>query len=122
MHLQKGYLGHKRFAFDSLYSEGPYQPNGCGTAGCALGEMPAVWPDRFCWVMSAADDPLAICLGVGLVGTTKTIGWKEAAIDWFKIDQTTYYYLFSPAGAGLPVSADRQQVATHIQNFILAQS
>lgn len=44
-HLMHGKLGHKRFDFNeyNLPSEG-FDEKGCGTAGCAIGECPIVFP------------------------------------------------------------------------------
>ena len=45
-HLKSDRRGHKRFAMWTV-TQGPRDPEryGCGTAGCAFGELPVVWPE-----------------------------------------------------------------------------
>lgn len=43
-HLEKGQLGHQTFDFTTL-NDGPFHTDGCGTTGCALGELPILFHD-----------------------------------------------------------------------------
>jgi len=42
-HLDHGKLGHRQFDMDT-WNSGYIDSRGCGTAGCAIGECPIVWP------------------------------------------------------------------------------
>jgi hypothetical protein len=42
-HLEQGKLGHKIFNM-RVWNAGTFDKNGCGTAGCAIGECPIVFP------------------------------------------------------------------------------
>jgi len=45
-HLINGKLGHERFIFHVYnHSIGEYDKNGCGTAGCAIGECPIIFTE-----------------------------------------------------------------------------
>jgi len=44
-HLEKGKLGHERFDFGVINIGGGFYE--CGTAGCAMGELPIAFPDHF---------------------------------------------------------------------------
>lgn len=54
-HLLTGKLGHKKFNFSVWNSDkneygssiAPESPDGCGTNGCAIGELPFVFPKQF---------------------------------------------------------------------------
>lgn len=41
-HLKHGKLAHDRFDFGTIHSV-----ENCGSAGCALGELPTLWPESF---------------------------------------------------------------------------
>jgi len=45
-HLESGKLGHRIFDMRH-WNEGPYDKKGCGTAGCAIGECPLVFPKEW---------------------------------------------------------------------------
>lgn len=45
-HIATGKLGHRRFDFRCI-NEGDYDEKGCGTLGCAWGELPFVFPRTF---------------------------------------------------------------------------
>jgi hypothetical protein len=45
-HLETGQLGHKDFTMRD-WNNGPYDEKGCGTAGCAIGECPIVFPKEW---------------------------------------------------------------------------
>lgn len=47
-HLERGKLAHRQFDFSAI-NKGPRNAKGCGTSGCALGELPALWPDVWNW-------------------------------------------------------------------------
>jgi len=54
-HLESGKLGHKVFDFGvvnaTLYQNHPQQvPHGCGTHGCAMGELPILFPRSWGWI------------------------------------------------------------------------
>jgi len=54
-HLESGKLGHQVFDFGvvnaMLYKKYPRQvPHGCGTHGCAIGELPILFPRSWGWI------------------------------------------------------------------------
>jgi len=51
-HLRGEHLAHYKFNF-CVYARGKMDKDGnyCGTAGCAIGEFPAVWPKEWEWVL-----------------------------------------------------------------------
>lgn len=78
-HLENGKLGHERFDFSRYNNE----PNKCGTAGCALGECPVLWPEQWKW---DGNDPL-------LRDKWET---DESAHEFFGLDDFECDHLFYP--------------------------
>lgn len=111
-HLEKGQLGHATFDFAVVNNS---LEASCGTAGCALGELPIVWP--LCWSWNYGGIPYKI--GVQRL-------FEEDACDFFGIDQEEMDHLFYPAlqrvdvygGKKLNRSATRYEVAANIRAFI----
>lgn len=118
-HLDKGKLGHKRFDFRVFNSNVEYklkkkapiysEPGGnvCGTNGCAIGELPFVFPD-------AVEFSHA---GIRFHNRT------EDVCSFFGIDFHEKYFLFFPREyssdfSRLPARAGRHQVAAHIRKFV----
>lgn len=50
-HLEHGKLGHKVFDFSMFNSAEHGKHNTCGTAGCAIGECPILFPDSWEFVL-----------------------------------------------------------------------
>lgn len=144
-HLEKGKLIHEKFDFTSFnisideakrkkwneyyklsyeeqrlnshpveYLETP-KPYSCGTAGCALGEMPTV--DKKNWNFDKQAMP-------HLKGTR--MGPFESAIKYFGLPKGAAWHLFSPhsqqkkdfGGRILGDKAKPKQVAANIRAFI----
>lgn len=115
-HLETGKLGHDRFDFN--YYNAKFN---CGTAGCAIGECPTVFPDD--WILSGADLPIyrEARYDCGLHGTV-----CESGMAFFEISRLVYEHLFIPLGqrAGqfggetLTRSATKEQVAANIRAFV----
>lgn len=121
-HLLNGKLGHDKFDFGN-YNAGwpekqPYQDiiqrNICGTAGCAMGEMPVLFPKHF-----AFD-------GNGVVLKHDYSKWDEAAgMKFFNITSEQYNHLFMPEDQmehlgrtqNLTVKATKEDVAENIIAF-----
>lgn len=112
-HLETGTLGHKVFDFATI--NGGFK-NECGTNGCALGELPALYPNEWEWD----------CFGfVSLIqGGTDSPG--EDAMIWFNVGREECNHLFYPdlqdvdtyGGSYLHADATRQDVASNIREFI----
>jgi len=48
-HLRGTHRAHKKFSF-SILSKGKWKKGKfCGSAGCAIGELPALWPKEWTW-------------------------------------------------------------------------
>lgn len=125
-HLEKGILGHKEFDFSTV-SFGKLQPTkGCGTNGCAIGELPIVFPEDFYYKPSECN--------LGLSDELRTYNpllIKGSYTDSFS-DAEKYFNLNSTESGGLFTSdfdppwnktklnfeATRYEVAQGIRNFI----
>lgn len=120
-HLMRGKQGHARFDF-TRYNTGFSDEERmrddtakCGTAGCAVGECPIVFPRQWKWDFDS--DPIL------------RIGPRTAfrsAIVFFRLDEDQANHLFIPrrqnpstyGGVVLEGDATRQQVVSNIRLFI----
>ncbi len=116
-HLESGKLGHEVFDFSTVNDI--FLPK-CGTAGCAIGELPIIWPNNWKWSISGSIsfidkhyDDLDECV-------------DECVGEWFDLDEFMVYHLFYPenqkvrvfGGVELTESATRYDVAANIRAFI----
>lgn len=108
-HLLHGKLGHKKFNFSSYNTS----KDSCGTAGCAMGECPILWPKHFRF------EHYEVMLN-GLHSST------QSGMEWFNLTSNQYSHLFiyysqSPelyGGEGsLGFNATKEQVASNILAF-----
>lgn len=120
-HLEKGKLGHEKFDFSTI--NGSRSDGGCGTAGCAMGEFPVVWPKDWQWNK---------CGSVSLNGVD---GGTRGAVKFFGIRQDEAEHLFIPyyqhpnnyqhpniyGWIMLDNSATKEQVAANIRAFVRHQ-
>ncbi len=110
-HLMYGKLGHKKFDFRQFNSD---TENKCGTAGCAIGECPVIWPEDWCF--NAGGTPVL----------NNSLWVRRSVFTWFDITESEYYHLFEPdsqdiekyGGKNLVMTATREQVAANIKAFI----
>jgi len=119
-HLKSGKLGHKVFDFScvNFSSDGIYDSKGCGTCGCAIGELPFVFPRRFMF----RKDCGVFILEDRIKGTLNTDG----TLDFFGLCQNEAFHLFFPkyqniveyGGKSLNSVATKTQVAKNILAFI----
>ena len=121
-HLDYGKLGHEKFDFRQYNNVvGPK----CGTAGCAIGECPIVWPYYWEW----SNNGLPVLNGSDRVSIPRNIN-KNGVIfhvmRWFDINLEQSNYLFVPDsgqcyihGSVLPPTATRYEVAAHIRKFVI---
>lgn len=137
-HLETGKLGHKFFDF-SEYSftdsedgrkRNPYH---CGTAGCALGECPVVFPKS--WRFLKGDTPFFVRILPALPCEPKplTNGRDRpfrSACRFFELSADEAEHLFYPngqrplrfGGRTLDQDATRKQVARNMRAFIKVKS
>lgn len=121
-HLESDKRGHKIFDF-RIITDSLKQENGCGTAGCALGEMPLAFPDLVEWRGQK--------WGVlpGLIGNESITDSFQIAEHLFSITSEESGLLFAPSeeSAGGPQSfggeflgsdATPKQVAANIRAFV----
>lgn len=118
LHLEKGKLGHKKFNF-AVYNGGKdglqLEENGCGYAGCAIGECPFVFPGQ--WTFRAGWPRLTR----GSFDYTSGDG-----AEFFGLVSFEFSHLFKPGsqfppsygGKVLQRNATRKQVAKGIRAFI----
>ena len=121
-HLKNGQLGHEQFCFSVFNACGdPKHPhwdrkvfkhNGCGTLGCALGEMPIICDE---WIFENLD-PVPI--------QYRFASTMQAAELFFGLNSEESYRLFIP-GKYSPWSekilyhnATKEQVADSILAFV----
>ncbi len=119
-HLETGKLGHKIFDFDHI-NYGKRDERGCGTNGCAIGELPIVFPRSFkfhTYENIHWDGDLTYIPNSGLSAF-------PAAEDFFGISSDETEKLFCPYGNDgeewgklLDNGATRKQVAKNIRAFV----
>lgn len=112
-HLEDGKLGHKEFDF-SQYNN---SKNGCGTIGCAIGELPILFPKK--WDFKGYE-------GEPMLKMSSLEDTKEDAMKFFDLGYDEVNHLFFPdrqdtttyGGFELGDDATRYQVASNIRDFI----
>ena len=112
-HLESGKLGHEKFDF-SIYNNNYISPT-CGTAGCAIGECPILWPKDWCF--NETGRPRYRFTDWGTEGSAR---------EWFNIDSSEFGHLFIPyeqdcdvfGGVDLTEIATATQVASNIRAFV----
>lgn len=124
-HLERGQLGHKVFDFRvinsnlgiNLKKDAAYK---CETNGCAVGEIPIIWPNRFRFDHN------------GIVDVETLNSNFYAAEQWLDISGEESEFLFVHVGYGdideddedyqdgylLPPTATKEQVAERIRTFV----
>jgi hypothetical protein len=115
-HLENGKMGHKEFDF-AKYNRGPLDDNGCGTAGCAMGECPFVFPDDFTFALPHGD----VTLKTHLFSSSTLL----SGMIFFDIRNDEYSYLFNPRGKhdvlgnnNLTQLSTKEEVAQNIRDFV----
>lgn len=134
-HLQSGKLGHKRFDFNNVHTvprsmkSKVIQDGFCGTAGCAMGELPIIFPND--WKFEIPDDG---CTYPSVKYKDETPGWymnidDDRVMEYFDISCSEYEHLFYPQaqiqdyifpdrkGKMLSKTATKFEVAQNIEWF-----
>lgn len=131
-HLETGKLGHKKFAFDKLhhtfeeYDQKPVD-GFCGSVGCAMGELPIVFPRQFKYEANADDESVVARRGEYI----SELDFEKAVMSFFKITKSELEGLFYPADwfchehvhapwnkTPITARATKKQVARGIRRFI----
>lgn len=114
-HLLNGKLGHEKFRFSVInvdeFGRMMTEPNSCGTLGCAMGELPILFPED--WVFDYS--------------TIKRLNFDLDDIydvtDYFRISEDQEYHLFYPTlqnekwGPILEAKSTKEEVAANIIKF-----
>lgn len=109
-HLETGQLGHAVFDF-SVFNDAPSR---CGTNGCAIGELPIVFPDD--WVFSKSGVP---ALSDGSASACSACRIWENVEGYFEISGGQSDLLFlSGSPPLLPRTATRNHVAARIRELL----
>ena len=124
-HLIEGKLGHERFYFNVYNSpgHGKFKRNGCGTAGCAIGECPIIFTE---WCFSKYNrEPKLRSL------RRSKHEWDAMDIEeisgekFFGLNRSQYSHLFLPyssaaiyGGVSLNSNATSKMVGNNILAFI----
>lgn len=125
-HLERGKLEHKKFDFAAINvdkDDNILVVNGCGFAGCAIGECPAAFPRQWHW--SAGGAMLRARSGSSLRGANTEIGFASAE-QFFGLNDLESAHLFAPqcqitssyGGRELGGGASAKSVAKNIRAFI----
>lgn len=117
-HLKYGDLAHEKFDFTTFSRNATV--NQCGSAGCAIGECPDIWPNDWKWNLGGYNID-----AVTLKGDTDYDSF-EGAEEWFELSYYECRHLFSPdeqrifvyGGKVLGNKATANQVANNIKAFI----
>jgi len=121
-HLEHGQLGHSFFNFGA-WNVGPaVTPSGCGTAGCAIGECPIVFPEEWSFHPKT--------LAPGLHEEKQYFTPETSGCLFFSLTEIEFGLLFMPYADDLDKSewpdwyerltaeATREQVAENIWKFL----
>jgi hypothetical protein len=121
-HLEHGVLGHERFDFNFLnHFDDPKNAIGtaCGSAGCALGELPIIDPDnwKFCYTgllyQHGSAHPYkgaAEYFGISVLET-------EDLFDPAHVENTRWYNPHTKSSAD-PKAWTRYDVALHMRDYL----
>lgn len=97
-HLKSDRRGHKFFDF-TIFSAGQRDPerHGCGSAGCAFGELPVVWPDHWDFGRTwGATNPMLY--GVRLKSSdwpyANSLSAHAGTSEWFELSEDEVFALF----------------------------
>jgi len=126
-HLRSKHLTHKKFRI-SIFAKGKLNEYGnyCGSAGCAIGELPAVWPKEWSWVIQTKNiETKDIHIVHKKYGGGNSQTWN-AVSKFFSIDWQETYHLFYAdrqvplfyGGKRLDFDATAIEVADNIIAFI----
>jgi hypothetical protein len=118
-HLRNGILAHKVFDFSTI-DKGEIGENGCGTNGCAIGELPVIFPDDFVY-----DTDGDVIVTNPKEGVYQSSVWEEID-NFFGITSNMSNHLFVPeaqdrykyGGNELDKEATKEEVADNIAAFI----
>jgi|SRR5690348_14704591 len=127
-------LPPKKFEYMTIAREGKKpmlealkaRDENCGTAACAMGWTPAVFPDLVAWRKHTYRDgrpyPKAAVIDICLLEHPDIIDW-DAMVSIFDISPEAADYLFTPGLAahgysGLGDDALPTEVAAHIRAFV----
>lgn len=108
-HLEFGNLAHKQFDFSCINS-GPKDIRGCGTTGCAVGELPELWPGDWAWEVD----------GVFLraASSAQVDAYHVSVAKFFEIPPSDTYELFF-LGSSIGRISTAKEMAAHIREYIV---
>jgi hypothetical protein len=121
-HLREGELAHKVFYFGSWNADEDFcalERNGCGYAGCAIGEMPALAPGRWSWKRGELK-----LTGMSQREADKLDGKGRLPVAGAMVDfgltnnEAEFLFVFDEHGNNLTIKATRIQVARNIEQFV----
>lgn len=115
-----------KFDFDTYVRVGRKHPaealaapeEHCGTTACAVGWMPAIFPDEFEW--KALSLPWSTDVLPSPIGSS-CVSWRYVEVEIRNfLDITTWQYdfLFVPDSSRLNADASAIEVAQHIREFV----
>ncbi len=114
-HLLNGKLGHEKFNIN-CWNVGIFDDKGCGTAGCAIGECPIVFPES--WEFNPITSyPVLIGMSIGIL---------HSIHSFFGLSRNEKNHLFHArgqkpdiyGGSILSENATKEEVANNIKIFV----
>lgn len=121
-HLEKGKLSHRKFDF-AVFHRGTPSGKFCGSAGCAIGECPAVFPNDWGFIEGRGYDFDNVVPGLRDSDNTMVL---DDARKFFGLNKGEVMHLFLPdfqnpakfGGRILDENASPRQVARNIRTFV----
>jgi len=114
-HLESGRPGgHVKFDFNVFHTPPDTTPSqNCGSAGCALGELPVLFPEQ--WRFTTPED---FAGGMGVVLKHANLVNYDAAAAFFEISLPEACRLFDPVISELGPLVPVEAIIQHIRKFI----
>lgn len=110
-HLESGKLGHDNFSLNVVHEE--KFSSYCGTVGCAMGEMPFVFPDDFEFAYLNK-----FCAGIVRAKCQDNARWWRDVNSFFDITSASQDYLFYPSAYAAGFATTATEVAARIREFV----
>jgi len=123
-HLENGRPGGHRYFDFSIIHQNHGSPRHCGTSGCAIGEMPVVWPRLFVFSGPGEYDEVRSKKNPIIDGFGRES--YRTAVNFFGLTYEEAEHLFSPnrqdvrqyGGRLLTGGAKPESVARNIRAFV----
>lgn len=101
-HLRNGQLGHDEFDINTYNSSSPsarpqMRKIGCGSSGCAIGELPIIFPNEWEFRKSTWKEFFDVRLKNSFWERNGMYATQIEAEEWFDIGEKKYTRMFMPS-------------------------